>query len=365
MLLTWVIVFIAAGLWIMASIYRRSGLLGVEYSRYFSEKAVFEGEQIEMVEVIANRRLLPLLWLRLESILPSKLTFKKEQDLDIRSGELSQNHISLFSLLSYRRIVRRHQAVCNGRGVYRLESVTMTTGDPFGLVSIYKQIPLSEELIVYPAPLEKNDLPLPNHSWLGELLVRRWLMADPFMKSGVREYFPGDSLGSVHWLATARSGKLQVHKQDYTADHKLMICLNLEVNESMWKAVTEKERIELGIRYAATAAAYASQHGLAFGLLCNGWVDPQTKEPVRLEPKAGSLQLQTVLEMLARLELSISGSMSALLDKELLIAVSQTDYLLISCHQSEQLAVNAGRLAEAGHGIEWMMIPEQGGGRTA
>lgn len=41
-------------------IYQRSALKNLSYTRYFSASTVYQGEQIEMVEEIANRKLLPL-----------------------------------------------------------------------------------------------------------------------------------------------------------------------------------------------------------------------------------------------------------------------------------------------------------------
>ncbi|MFD1175569.1 DUF58 domain-containing protein [Paenibacillus puldeungensis] len=358
MQLTSLIVSVFVVVLLVSGLYHWRALKAVRYERYFSEHAVFEGDTIEMVEVIANAKLLPLPWLRLESSIAAGLTFGNQSNLAIHTGDIYQNHISLFYLKPYRQITRRHQVTCSQRGLYRLESATMTTGDPLGLSTEVKQFPLGLELLVYPRILTLAELPLPNHSWLGELAVRRWIVEDPFLTAGIRNYRPGDPMGNINWKATARTGELQVHKRDYTADHRLMICLNLEVSDSMWKAVTEPGRIELGIRYAATVADHALNSGLAAGFLCNGCLVDGPKEPVRIEPQAASDRLELLLGTMARLVMDRTASMTRLLEMELETGTTDTDYLIISCHQGEKLQETVEQLRLNGNGVEWMEIPE-------
>ncbi|WP_284644598.1 DUF58 domain-containing protein [Paenibacillus silviterrae] len=358
MLLTWLIIDVVVIFALIAWLYRYRALHHLDYHREFTRSAVFEGETVEMVERIVNRKLLPLPWLRLESLLGRGLLFGGQANLDIRSGELFQNHISMFSLRPYRQIVRKHQVLCAKRGWYKLDSATMTTGDPLGIAQINKRFPLSLELLVYPAVQPLQELPLPNHSWLGEITVRRWIVEDPFLTAGIREYRAGDPLSSIHWKATARTGELQVHSKDYTADHRLLLCLNLETHEKMWAAVTDPERIEQGLRYAATVAEHAIRHGIETGFVCNGWVQGGDKVPIRLTPQGGSSQLLDILQTMARMELEAVVKMSWLLEREMEAGTADMDILILSCHQGEELRDTAELLQRRGNGVEWMHIPE-------
>ncbi len=353
----WIVLYGILLLIVLIRVYQRRALRHVAYERYFSQQTAFEGDTIEMVERIANRKLLPVPWLRLESMLSRHLVFARQENLGVSSGELLQNHISLFSLRPYRQIVRRHKVYLARRGWYRLDSVTMTAGEPFGLANAVRSFPVSLTLLVYPRGVPLHELPLPNHSWLGELPVRRWIVEDPFLAAGVREYRNGDPLKAVHWKATARTGRLQVHKRDHTADHRLIICLNMEVTETMWKTVTEPERIELGIRYAASVAEYALRHGLETGFLSNGWLAGGHRQPVRIPPAGGTAHLTDLLEAMAKLELETAGSMAWLLEQEAATGASNTDYLIITCHRGDSLRLAVDRLKALGNGVEFMMIP--------
>jgi hypothetical protein len=360
MQLTWLIINAAAVLAALAWVYKRYALVHVTYSRTFTKSAAYTGDEVEMVECIANRKLLPLPWVRLESMFARGLVFGHQTNLDIRSGEKFQNHISLFSLRSYRQIVRRHRVSCMQRGYYRLDSATMTAGDPMGLVRPSARFPLSISLTVYPKIIPFAELPLPNHSWLGDIAVRRWIVEDPFFTAGTREYRSGDTLRSVNWKATARAGSLQVHQNDFTADHRLMICLNLETHEKMWNAVIDRDRIERGLSLAASVAAYAINNGIETGFLCNGWVLGQQKRLIRVEPSGGGTHMELLLDQMAKLELETVMTMPALLDTEIAEEPKDTDYVIISCHRGAMLQERVDELVRRGNGAEWMIIPEEG-----
>jgi len=359
--LTWLLINAGLLLGLITFIYNRYALKKVGYSRHFSKLSAFAGDEVEMVERIVNRKLLPLPWVRLESMMASGLVFGAQNNLDIRSGDKLQNHISLFSLRPYRQIVRRHRVFCAKRGYYRLESATMTAGDPIGFAQPSKRFPLSLTLTVYPEVVPVEDLPLPNHSWLGDITVRRWIIEDPFLVSGTREYRSGDSLRSVNWKATARAGSLQVHQKDFTADHRLKICLNLETHEKMWKTVLDPERIERAIQYAASVAVYAVNQGIDTGLLCNGWIVGAEHEPVRIDSSGGTAHMELMLEALAKLQLETVVTMPDLLEAELRGHPTDTDYLIISCHRGELLEEKVEELQRRGNGVEWLLVPDEGG----
>ncbi|WP_054940454.1 DUF58 domain-containing protein [Paenibacillus ihuae] len=355
MSLPWFILSTLLLLLLVSVIYQRYALKRVSYTRYFSAAAAYEGEQIEMIEEIVNRKLLPLPWLRLESSFARGLKFGRQENLGVSSGEIYQNHISMFYMRPYRKIKRRHVVRCEQRGLFRLESVTMTSGDLFGMSRHSKTFPLQLELLVYPGITNFYELPLPVHSWLGELPVKRWIVEDPFLIAGTREYSPGDSLGAMNWKATARTGIMQVHQKDHTADSRLILCLNVEISDSMWRNITDAARIELGIRYTAMVADYAIGHGLETGLLCNGRLEGGgERNPVTSGPMGS---LEEVLGLLARLQLDWTIPMSRLLEHEAESCPEGNDYLIITCHRGQELQQVAEELRLLGNGVAWLDIP--------
>src|SRR5690554_3115630 len=112
MSIQWIIFVALMVILVQAWVAKRWMLKGITYSRFFSVSSAFEGQEIEMVERISNRKLLPVPWLRIESKINENLEFQKQFNLDIKH---QQFHKSIFSLMPYTAINRRHQVRCGKR----------------------------------------------------------------------------------------------------------------------------------------------------------------------------------------------------------------------------------------------------------
>lgn len=329
----------------------------LSYKRSFSKSACMQGEQLEMAEEIVNAKLLPVPWLRVESLLHPGLVFKSQSNLEISSGQHYQNHKSFFSLLPYTKITRRHQVHCMQRGAYRINSVALTAGDLFGMFNRSQRIEIQEQLLVYPKPYGVAELGMPSHSYHGDALVRRFIVEDPFMVAGVREYRAGDPLKRVNWNASARTGKLQVQQLDYTAHMNVMILLNLEDHAGMWTAVNNLALIEFGISYAAGIAEYVLQAGMEVGFAANGYLldDPLSKPLV--EPGGGAMQMELINQVLAKLTIA-----QAMPFQEMLEAVpgycSAPLLIAISAFDSQPIQDAIERLRGQGYEVELLLFRE-------
>ncbi|KMK75007.1 DUF58 domain-containing protein [Alkalihalobacillus pseudalcaliphilus] len=300
-------------------LYQKKSLQGIEYERTIKDRAVFAGENTEMTEVIANKKLLPLPWIRLESKMDKSLVFKSQKNLSI-VGEAY--HRSLFTLAPYQKIKRRHQIHCVKRGFYQLKTVTMTSGDLFGFVQVFETLHIKCNLVVYPQLVELKDLPLPSKSFQGDTIVRRWIMEDPFINAGVRKYAHGDTFKNVNWKASARTGDLQVNKKDYTANYHLLIYINFDQNYMNWSRVNYEQQMEKAISYAATLATYTINHGIETGFGGNSFALEFSgdfngfRKPIRLAARTGRPHLHHLYETLAKAQLATSISFAQFLQED-------------------------------------------------
>ncbi|MFH5184433.1 DUF58 domain-containing protein [Paenibacillus sp. TAB 01] len=337
---------------VQAFLFRLFGSRGLTYERRFSVPACYEGQEVELVERIANRSLRPLPWLRLEALLHASLRFQKQANLDIDAGAMFQNHKSFFSLMPFTQITRRHRILCTKRGCYRLNTASLTSGDLLGMYSRTLRLTLDAELLVYPKPADLQELQLPSHSWHGDISVRRWIVDDPFMRSGTREYQPGDPLNGIHWKATARSGRLQVHQRDYTADHRLMIYLNVEDHATMWREVNDEAMFEQGMSYAAGIAEYAIAQGIETGFATNAYAIDRPKDAVRVEPRNGPEQLELLLATMARTVVARRVPFDTLLEEEAELGLTNCDIIILSAYVSDKMEPPMQRLRYLGNAVE-------------
>jgi hypothetical protein len=358
--ITWLILTTVVFIVIQSYIYSKWGLARINYSRSFSKKAVFEGEKIEMIDEIVNKKLLPLPWLRLESKIHANLKF--QQNTNANNEINSEFHSTLFSLLPFQKITRRHKLQCTKRGYYLFRAVSMSTGDVFGFGGTFKSVESSADVIVYPKILAMDEIPLPSHSWLGDIIVKRWIIDDPFVLAGVREYSYGDPMNTVNWKATARTGSLQVSKRDFTADHHLMIYLNFDESEDIWRSTQDEELIEKGISYAASIAQYTISKGISTGFGCNSYIeDPNEKsllikQSVRIEPESSKHQANYLFETLAKLKMVRSMSFNQFLMEDIDRQLERTDILLITSILTGKMKEHIKRLEALGNSVEILWL---------
>lgn len=357
----WFIISAVLVIMIQFFIFRIFNLKGFTYERSFNKTHCFEGDRVEMVERLVNRKGLPIPWLRVESQLDTGLKFDSDANFDVSDGTLYQNHKSLFSLMGYKQLTRRHNVLCSKRGCYRLTSAALTFGDLFGFHKKWMRVPLSEELIVYPTPADMSELNLPSRSWQGNVSVRRWIVEDPFYVTGVRDYMPGDSLKSINWSATARVGELQVHRRDYTADYKLMVVLNVDDHDFVRTTVRNPAVIERGIRYAASLVQYATEQGMATGFVTNGYNRDKPDQMIDVQMETGSDHMFHIYEQLAKLVIAPVMKFEALLQGIAEQYADRYDIVVLTSYTSERIEAALDKLRSEGHGVDVIAIPQQAG----
>lgn len=354
----WFIIITVIVLYIQRRVYLRHGLHNIEYERYFSDETAFVGDEIHMVECISNKKLLPIPWLRLESRIDPALKFQSQNDLDIKYGEY---HKSFFSMGSYKRITRKHRIKCDRRGFYSLNSAVITCGDALGMEETCKNIELSSNLLVYPGAIRMEEILFPVHNWLGEIVVKRWIVEDPFIISGVRDYNYGDPLNQINWKATARSGEIKVHNLEHTSSPSLMIYLNVDDSENVQGYVANRDIIEKGITYAASIAHYALAKGIETGFGSNGYIVDQPKRVIRVAPGVGSGQLMLLLEVMAKMVIAQSKVFSTFVEEDILSGVTNRDYLFITCYVDEDIMRKIDRLKGMGNSVEIIRLSPEAG----
>ncbi|WP_117149298.1 DUF58 domain-containing protein [Paraliobacillus zengyii] len=351
--IAWVIVVTIGFIYLQSSLYQRWGLTKITYHRKFNKLAVFEGQVVELIDQIANEKILPLPWVRLESKINRHLAIKQTED---HVSEDKQFHRTLFSFLPYQKITRRHEVTCLKRGVYALQTVSLATGDLFGFQEKFKQFNTDAVLTVYPKLLELEELSLPVHSFLGEQSVKRWIMDDPFMKIGTRTYQESDPIHSVNWKASARTNQLQVNMHDYTADHYVMIYLNVDQSDDIKLPIENEQLFEQSITYAASIAHYSISKGIETGFATNAVLDKdrfeQIKPFVHLYPESGDGQLYYLLDSMAHLTYERSRNFHYLIEEAVSNDTRKIDYVLITSRISNETQQQIELLRNKGQAVE-------------
>lgn len=347
----WILVVAGALAVLQSLLFSLTNLRRIHYTRRFSRATAYEGETVELIEVIRNAKPFPVPWLRVESRISPFLRFGRGGADEEREIAAQQYHRSAFFLGPMCQVTRRHEVTCLKRGHYDVGSVALTAGDLVGLSVKSRQLTLPCELDVYPRILSEQELSTPSTRWQGELPVRRWIMPDPFLTAGIRDYRPGDPLRDVHWRATARMGTLQVKVRDYTADPRVMVVLNVQTSEKQWGDLMdyEQEGVEQGIRIAATLCMRALGAGVEAGFASNACLIGEKGEgkTVFVPARRSQAQANILLGTMARLLIHRETSFNTFLDE--LCLEKGIDVVILSAYDSEELRARMARLTRNGN----------------
>ena len=334
----------------------RVSLKGMKYTRRFSKKTAFEGEEAELVEVIRNDRPLFIPWFRAESRISPYLHFGRQENLSV-SGE--RYHKSIFFLRPYQQVTRRHIVRLTHRGVYDAGNVALTAGDLVGLGAQSLQLYTKAEIVVYPRLLSEGSLPLPVSRMQGDLIVRRHLVTDPFLINGIRPYQRGDQPRDIHWPATARMGTLQVKTHDYTADTKLLAVINCQMSENQWGDLMDYEQalIEQAISLAATVCVHVLRGGVAAGFAANMPLE-ENGGCALLLPERHATREEELLAAFAHLRVLRVRNFNSFLED--LYFLRDTDILLLTPYTSPDMEERLSQLRRLGNTVTVHRMEKEG-----
>ena len=178
------------------------------------------------------------------------------------------------------------------RGVYPLETLTLSTAFPFGLFTKKRDIPLPGELVIWPRTDRPVRLPAPSGG-RGRPQFSDSSGGAPGARGeyrGLREYRVGDDPRDIHWRTTAKMGTPVTREYDRDTTDTVRICLDTRGDPG--------DEAEAAIEVAAALAAQAYRVGRRFGI---------TTCTSDVALGGGSGQLERVLDLLARVDFDPSA----------------------------------------------------------
>ena len=306
-----------------------------------------------MIEVVRNDRPFIIPWLRVESGVSPHIRFGRQENLNVSDYTHTS---SLFTLMPYQQIRRRHRVRFLRRGAYDLGRASLTAGDLLGLAEINREQDMSVPVLVYPRLLDPRDLPEPLYRLVSEMPCRSSLLDDPFLVRGIRPYQIGDPVRDIHWPATARTGEAHVRLHDRSAQSRLFVVLNMQRNADQWGDVLmdyEQGDIEREISMAATLCMHALDTGAAAGFAANM---PLTGEEgsACLPPESGEIARERLLAAFARLKIVRTLRFETFLER--LPAMRGVHILVLSRYDSEAIQDALHRLRRMGSEVSLYLM---------
>ncbi len=315
--------YLALGTLIVSALWAWSGVLWVRVERRTRARRGQVGRPLEESLAARNLSLLPRLW------------------LEVRDHSTLPGHQAsrvLFNLPPRARHEWRVRTPCMLRGLYRLGPATLISGDPFGFFEARRNVPSTAEILVYPETAPVRDFaPAAGRLAGGESRRQPAHFITP-NAAGVRDYAPGDSLNRIHWLSTARRGRLMAKEfeMDPLADIWLALDGDRRVHpEALIPAFSTEE---CAVKVAASLAQHFLEKARSVGFI--------TYAPHRtfIQADRGAHQLTKILEALAIAQAHGTTSLHDLLTVEGDRFASATTLVLVTPSTSSRWINDVRRL---------------------
>jgi uncharacterized protein (DUF58 family) len=206
-----------------------------------------------------------------------------------------------FILKSYQRITRRWKLKCLKRGVFTTENVTLISGDLLNFEVVSIPVRVDASLIVYPSTVDIESLFVPVNLLQSDRTVNRWIIDDPFIVAGSREYTSGDPLNRVHWPSTAKTGNLMIKKNEFTSQRSMTVLLNMQSQLYEYADTINKGIAELGIKVAATLIDTCLKDGVPVRFGTNGCTHADSRDAIFTGEASDMDHIKGLLKILAQL----------------------------------------------------------------
>lgn len=348
MVLIGLLVLFAGLIWLQRWIYSRFWSRNLSVDLVFSDQTGVEGKTIKLTEVITSNKALPLPWLTVKFQVSRNLIFTDKLHATVTDDYYRED---LFSLGMYQRIRRTLEVITKKRGYYTIKSIDLVSSDLLMTQKLVDHAKSDSAITVCPRLIAREELAIPYSQIMGQVLAKSALLPDPFEFRGIRDYQSFDTLRSINWMATARTGDLKVNVHEYTAARDVVILLNVEPDGAFY----EEELIEEGIRIAASLSDYLIRDGVSCGLISNAR-DVMTRETIDIDAGQSLQHIQRIHEQLGRLDLSQnSENFVDVIENRMFSGSRMPVLLMISLNCSLPICQSWSACFDRGHDGLWIL----------
>ena len=299
------------------------------------------GQRITWQITLRNHSPLPALFARLQLHFPVNTVFEAN-DVWVK-GHCRQTlqywHVEeKFSILPRRSVKRSVAFSLPERGQYSIGSYRLSAGDLLGFREEALNGP-GGKIVVMPREAHGRKSMDALGSFLGDRSVRRFILEDPILTVGFRDYTGREPMKTISWSRTATAGSLQVKQFDYTAQQTAMILLDVEGGQP--------DELEGCFRLMRSVCQTLEARKIPYGLRTNGSLPGPLGQMFFLAEGLGSSHLTTILYGLGRADYACYYSLRYLTQQALQNRKQNEAYILITPRITDSVNIYMRKLHAA------------------
>ncbi|MFH1141744.1 MAG: DUF58 domain-containing protein [Chloroflexota bacterium] len=246
------LVYTLIGVLLVGFLWSATNLVGVHLSAKRASGLAKVGESLEAELFIQNRSPLPKVVLEV-------------RDLADLPGQVTGTVLNLRPFQTVRWLAK---APLKKRGVYKLGPARAYSSDPFGLFRLSRAFPGVDEVTVYPATVDLQDFQLSLSDMFHHGVRYQQSHESAPSVSNIREYNPGDGFQRIHWVSTARLGRLMVKQFESEMRNHVWVVLDMHQDVQTGGEIDNTE--ECGVTIAASLAEKFLSMDWPVGIMAHG-----------------------------------------------------------------------------------------------
>jgi len=315
-MLVFVVIFILILIVLQRKSLKNHNLAEIKYDYTVSKRVVEIGEKTEFVSTITNesRKFIP--FVRTVEILPEAKVLNATLKLKKELSNREDFHYESTTFLTARsKLIRHTEVVFEKRGVYLFKGATLFGGDLLGLRENNKKVKKYKTVVVYPRIIKSVKLDKLMGGLIGDLSVKRFIMEDPILTIGTRDYTGREPLKQVSWKQTAKMNQLMVKQYDYTTELQVSIILDVSYDATLDDYLSD-DIYESCYALTSTIVKILNHQKIPFEFMTNAIIEGnfENKKISTITQNLGSHHLSRVLELLGRGGYGAEGSFEDLMN---------------------------------------------------
>ncbi|MCR4690990.1 MAG: DUF58 domain-containing protein [Lachnospiraceae bacterium] len=318
----------------------------------FEKDVLYEGEENTLIEVIENRKYLPLPILQVKFAITRTFLFQKQENTSVTDKYYRSDY---FTVMPWQKITRSYPFICSKRGCFFTENIDLICRPFFLEQWMVVSQPQYAGVCVLPARIDHREVSENVKKLLGETEKNLRINEDPFTFSGIRDYQPYDNMRSINWKISARHDKLLVNTYNSTFSKKVVLLLNLETNSMVHAEQTR----EWAIRIASHLAGHFISARIPTALYTNGRDVAAAEEGPgcpAIEAGADMAHIRVIEVALARLNEKETGMpFLSLMEERIRTGKDPVEYIIISNYRKKDITGRYEALLSEGHGVHFII----------
>ena len=222
------------------------------------------GEAATLYYTVQNPYRLPLLFAGFSLFFRTDVTVCEDKEfcrVHVSKSDAGTKVTHHFYLPSRGKFSGKVRIALTGRGLHELGRYFIETGDFLSLYPIIWSDQISKKIICTSEKCSTEELEFPGGE-IGDISVRRFILDDPTMLLGYREYTGREPMKQISWKQTAKVGKLMVRQNDYTTDRSAVVMVN------MYSSL--RPQLEDCLKIVRTVCEQLEESKIPYELMSNG-----------------------------------------------------------------------------------------------